>query len=145
MWKRMLAVCGLLLFLGLAALVGWHLLPPRPGVTPENFHRLRVGMTEREVEAILGQSTRPMPPLPPSCWDGEHSHIFVVYLWGPFDGYLVVGAQLDTDDSRRESLPNHEPSLLERLRRGLPWEPASQGCGGGSVPARTPSASRTEP
>src|SRR5689334_5221586 len=59
--RRLLLVAGVVLLLGLAALpVVWQALPPRQGVTPENFYRIRRGMTEQEVEAILGG---------PGAWD----------------------------------------------------------------------------
>lgn len=53
----------------LASLIGvgiYLLLPPKPGVTLENFRRLHVGMTRSEVESILGtpdeqESTKLVP------------------------------------------------------------------------------------
>jgi hypothetical protein len=32
------------------------MLPPRPGVTKANFDRIEIGMTQEDVEAILGSS-----------------------------------------------------------------------------------------
>src|SRR5581483_7877942 len=40
--------------LGVLSLAGLAVLPPRHGITPENFARLREGMTQQEVEALLG-------------------------------------------------------------------------------------------
>jgi hypothetical protein len=57
MRRRRLLLLGVaaLALLGLAALL-FALFVPRPGagITRENFERIRTGMTEREVEGILG-------------------------------------------------------------------------------------------
>ena len=52
--KRLLLIVG-----GMAAFVGLTLgvlalLPPKPGVTKENYDRIEVGMTRGEVEQIFG-------------------------------------------------------------------------------------------
>jgi hypothetical protein len=122
MRKRMVLAFGLVLGLGLASLVAWHLLPPRPGVTPENFHRLRLGMTEPEVEAILGE------PTVRGCetdWGDEHCYVRILFRDGPPQGpYLLSEAQLETDNGRREYLPSRDPSFWDRVRPWLPWSQA---------------------
>jgi hypothetical protein len=112
-WKRLLVLAvGLLACLGLVALVVWRLWPAKPGVTPENFHLLRVGMTEQEVEATLGGP-------------GE--------LCVAFDGDgKAVGVYLFEVD-----LPSTSPSFLNWLRSllGLCGQPGFLGVAwpGGAV------------
>lgn len=63
---RWTVAAGLVLLAGIAAVVLW----PRPSrVTPENYERIRDGMTRAEVEAILG------PP-------GNYTTAPVVYRFG---------------------------------------------------------------
>lgn len=50
-WLGLLAVAGL----AVGGFLVWCLVPPAPGVTVDNYHRLRPGMTEVEVERILGE------------------------------------------------------------------------------------------
>ena len=56
--RRLLLIAGPLaavaVTLGVLAM-----LPPRPGVTKENFDRIEVGMTRAEVEVILGGPAGP--------------------------------------------------------------------------------------
>src|SRR5262249_29487410 len=54
--RRLLIGCGAAILLAVAgfAFVHWLTTPP-PGVTLENFRRLRQGMTISEVEALLGE------------------------------------------------------------------------------------------
>jgi hypothetical protein len=128
MKKWVLLTLGLLLGLSLVGLVVWHLLPPRPGVTPENFHRLRVGMREQEVEAILGEhgeipaervivTGSDLPYERYRYWGGKHSHVEVRFN----SGRVCQGRLWDTDDGRQESLPNRDPSFWDRGRGWLPW------------------------
>jgi hypothetical protein len=69
MTKRMLLAFGLLFALGLVALMLVWRAPrgPAPEVTAEACHRLRQGMSEAEVKAILGQ---PSPQAAPVVFQG---------------------------------------------------------------------------
>ena len=55
MWKRVLLALGLLILLGATGIASavWLTTPPS-GITEENAHRLRMGMTEAQVDAIFG-------------------------------------------------------------------------------------------
>ena len=73
--KKRLAIIGLLLVFTLGGVgVVIYTLQPTPGVTFRNFNRLRLGMTEEEVEAILGQKGEEksieMPYAPTIWWHG---------------------------------------------------------------------------
>jgi hypothetical protein len=100
---------------------------PSPGVTPENFKRLRVGMTEREAVAILG---RPAD----SCfvsrngtwywgWSGDECSVsLVAAAWGvgasdtPEERFLE-GGTLTLNDGSSISLPEKSgKSPLDKLR-----------------------------
>jgi hypothetical protein len=52
--RKLLAVLAGLAVLAVGAFVLWP-RPIVPGVTPENFDRIQIGMTCAEVEALLGQ------------------------------------------------------------------------------------------
>jgi len=56
--KRWLLLGLLVLGIAGAVIVTLMLLPPKPGVTKENFDRIEIGMARAEVEAIFG-----CPPL----------------------------------------------------------------------------------
>lgn len=110
----MLVKCGVLLGLGLAALVVWQFLPPKPGVTPANFHRLRVGMSEQEVKAILGEAgTRSGSTF--TYWFTADSTVTIEFTEGNAEwGQLMMG------DGQGESLPGLSPPFWDRLRVLLP-------------------------
>ncbi len=95
---------------------------PYPGVTRENCQRLRIGMSQREVEAILGEpeSFSPGMPLGSSTWaegywNGEGVQVYL-YFWGEFQNKdatrLRGGSLLDRDAKRLERVPN---DFLRRL------------------------------
>jgi hypothetical protein len=119
MRKRMLLAFGLLIGLGLVALVVWRLQPPRSGVTEANFRRLHAGMSEAQVEAILGPTEVPV-----MCntgdmtyaWQGEHcSACIAFFASGSCDGTLR------TDDGRVMTIPPEPAPFLDQLRRLLAW------------------------
>jgi hypothetical protein len=55
MKRRWLLWLGCFPFVVCFALLGLQLLPPVPGVTLGNYERIQVGMTQQEVETILGR------------------------------------------------------------------------------------------
>jgi hypothetical protein len=125
----------------LLVLAGHLLLPllPRPGagITPDNYERIQVGMTEKEVEAVLGAragdysggrayfpASEHRPRIPRAIrprergfgpdetlhmWAGDE---VAVYVW--FDG-----AGRAVDKMLRPLRPDGGP--WDRLRRLLPW------------------------
>jgi hypothetical protein len=124
--RRLLLVLavGLLAGLGVA---GWMLLrpqplppePPPPGVTPDNFRRLRQGMSIAEVEAALGEPEKriEMWALTTQVWKGEGCRISITF------GMDALFGELDTEDGQVVGLPpsHPPPSVWERLSRWLPW------------------------
>ena len=87
--RRRLLVVGALALLGLAGvLLAW--LTPRPGagITQENSERIREGMTEQEVEAVLG--------CPAGNYRGPESVLQErgIPLWVSVDGDCEDGPQL---------------------------------------------------
>ena len=129
--KRLLLCAGLLVALAGAGLVGalWWTVPNH-GVGWRGYERIEIGMTEREVEAIVGKPPGWYEQLP----EGEHqSYVHDAsaekgvhdsprgYSWVSTEGHLgvsldaagtVVGVSFTP--TRRASRP-----LLDRVRRWL--------------------------
>jgi hypothetical protein len=122
MMKRMLLAFGLLFLLALAAVVG--LLSrapptPEPGVTVENFRRLRGGMKEEEVERLFGRPGKRdlgYTGAHSLVWEDEHARATVWFneLHGPDFG--LMGGQWKADDGMVLDVPPRQRPLLERLR-----------------------------
>jgi hypothetical protein len=124
--RRLLLVVGLLVAATLGIGLYLWITTPRPGVTRENFRRLRVGMTLQEAEEIMGGRAKEEP----SGWKGPP-----IWVWR--DGPVLVGVFLDearcvtgglyqdisypSTDKRRVGELGEEESALDRLRRLLPW------------------------
>lgn len=129
MRKWVLLASALLVLLGLAAYAGRWLAQPTPGPTDDNFRRLRVGMTEREVMHLLGP-----PPTPPSetavtdffAWhgtgaDGSPIDIYVGIRRG--NERVIRAGELRSQrldgTYRLEGIPEREPSYFDGVRRWL--------------------------
>jgi hypothetical protein len=65
--------------------------PPVPGLTRDNFDRVRVGMTSPQVEALLGDQYGRLPPIPPNSvrFSAEHSDEEGKVWWTDNGGVLV--------------------------------------------------------
>jgi hypothetical protein len=129
MWRRRLLLgAGLPVVAALAAgLVVW-LACLQHRVTPENFRRLRLGMTRPQVERILGPPHRPGPVDRALVWEGDGVRVTLDFAEPGGGGTLVTGdltflrsgamepvrfaAELGGDD---------EETLWDRFRRLLPW------------------------
>jgi hypothetical protein len=103
----------------LAFLLTDSVLCLRPGVTQPNAHRIRVGMTLREVRAILGGEGRCISSLThlgrrlPGClWEWQEGSRAVLVK---FDGDRVM------EGARFLILDRQEFTLLDRLRAWLGW------------------------
>jgi hypothetical protein len=121
MRKRLVPAVGVLACLGLVGLVVVpRLLSPGPGVTPANFHRLRLGMTEQEVEAIFGGRGEDQIFVrrrgPDRYWVDEHCQVSVWFS----DGRVAWAILLDKDDRHMELLCDDSTSFWDRVRRLLP-------------------------
>ena len=109
-----------------AAPVGWWLLQP-PGISRAGFERIRVGMTRREVEAILGEPEgryrgtmagriiEEIPPAPDSGDDGYSA------LWTNGYEYVFVDYRPDGTVARKRyiRMDGRHPTLIDRLKAWL--------------------------
>jgi hypothetical protein len=126
--RRLLLCVGVVACLGLA--VGgfvWLTLPP-PGVTRENYERIREGMSQADVEAVLGvppgaygrggiaeiASSNSILVFDPSwrteCWAGDTISIQVSF---DTDGRVAWKSY--------SVILREQETFWERLRRLLPW------------------------
>jgi hypothetical protein len=111
-----------LLLAGFTVFVFVHVLPDR--ITPENCNRIKVGMTEAEVKAILGRppdldniwATRSFVKI--SIWVGEQWIIAV-----RFNDHAVWWKDYfdDPEEFRLAQELPPAPSLWQKLRRSLGW------------------------
>jgi hypothetical protein len=115
--RRLLLVVGAVVLLGVAGfvLLVW-LTKPTPGVTWDNFRRLREGMSPKDVEALLGEP-----------YDVEDYRTYTNRYWR---GEEVVKISLEfTEDGLKFGVAGHglgpveglhtDESLLDRIRRWL--------------------------
>src|SRR5690349_7307465 len=93
--RRLLLGAGALALLGLAAGLTVWWAGPRPGVTLDNFRRLRPGMTDAQAERLLG---RPADSSDLSfiaghirIWDRPHEDIQIKLYFDRKDGLLWAG------------------------------------------------------
>jgi hypothetical protein len=130
--RRLLQGVGvLILLLGLAGYVLPKVLipAPQPGVTRDNFYRLRQDMTEAEVLALLGfggeeiiETVTPIG-LKPRQWDDKKSLRIVLY----FDrqGRVAGGDLIERGSQRVEYIESlgtpRNGSVFDRLRAWLGW------------------------
>jgi hypothetical protein len=124
--KRLLWCLGagvLLLLAGFALFVVVRVLPDR--VTPENYYRIAEGMTQGEVEAILGRPAdrdniwEAVSHGKYSIWEGEEWLIGV-----RFDDHGVVSWRKDhdnPDEFRSMYRLRPPPTFWQKLRRSLGW------------------------
>lgn len=100
--RRLLILMGAATLLTVAGFVlTLWITSPTPGVTWENFRRLRQGMTEKDVVALLGESSKPDVvrfgdghiPTHLRRWRGEE---VVIYL--DFSQHVVIGFPDDLKD-----------------------------------------------
>jgi hypothetical protein len=79
--RRVIAVSALLLMPLIGVGVYWAMQSaPKPGVTLDNFRRLRVWMTVEQAETILGSAAESVSP---DCLTGSDQFLFV---WNGSDG-----------------------------------------------------------
>jgi hypothetical protein len=121
--KRLLVI----LVIACAVLAGsvllFRYLSPGPGVTLENFKRIRKGMTERDVEAILGTAGEKayMWHTPCRIWQGKREKVGVVILFSE-DGLVQSGlmAEPRPDDGQDVyNVSDEAETFWDRLRRLL--------------------------
>ena len=122
-YRRAAIIAGL--GLTLVALVAWLTLPQatpvvssNPGVSSANFHLLRQGMSEQEVEAVLGQPgsfAYVMRHAHCKKWQGPECEITVVF--GEIKGQGAIGGQLLINGRPAEELQAAPATILATLGR----------------------------
>src|SRR5262245_46195110 len=121
--RRKLLILGLLLCLGLSAVVILLLASHRPGVTRTNFDRIETGSTRADVEELLGGRPRDESPNGTN-WSELHNGKLQVghsrQVWGGDHGAAIV----IFDEKGRvahASWMDSPESTLDYLRRRLGW------------------------
>jgi hypothetical protein len=136
--RRLLVGVGALVLL---VVVGWlavaWLAPSRPGITRENYERIQQGMTQHEVERLLGEPGQDGLALlltgPEHESDALATSLSEIddLVWGEPPTCLVLGwvgrdvivlVRFDNGRvSRKDILSRPQQTFLGRLRRLLPW------------------------
>jgi hypothetical protein len=119
-------------FLVIFPALAWFLLadsspPPRPGVTRENFQRIRKGMPLGKVEALMGGKGHDVrigirsPPIG-KLWKGERFIVLVYIHNGAVDGgYLQDLAYARNDERGITDMAEEDEGAGRWLRRLRPW------------------------
>jgi hypothetical protein len=123
--RRLLLGAGVLAAAGL--LGAYAMVPPEPGVTPANCCRLRVGMKEQDVEAILGRPGRlglQIGPVYQKVWQAGPVTVRIVFDWEDDDRVLrgrwsVRGNA--SDILTEEEAAEEDGNILHHLGRLVPW------------------------
>lgn len=120
--RRLLILLGLLGATSWLAFLGVLLishLTMSPGVNAENFRRLRLGMTQTEVERILGRPGE-FEPKSPHWQQWNENGTFISVCFGNHDGTLNgASANIAVPGSGRYLLELPEKSVLNEIRRWL--------------------------
>jgi hypothetical protein len=124
--RRLLLGAGLLGLVALAGLAAFvRFTAPTPGVTVENYRRLRIGMTAQQVEAILGEGPTSQQPTAArgrwqKYWKGKE---LTIYLLFERDGIVLRGnaGPADRDPFFGEVEVRESDSFIDRLHRWLGW------------------------
>jgi hypothetical protein len=90
------------------------LTTPPPGVTLENFRRLREGMSKQEVASILGAPEKELYSRNTQIWEAE---TLTVFLRFESEGALSEGLAME---DQAYGLTKDE-GILDRIRRMLRW------------------------
>ena len=135
--RRVLVLYVLATALGLVGYAGFHayVFSP-PGVNREGFDRIRVGMTRREVEAVLGGpagvrrgpersylapdgvfNIAPAETVPPQADADFYLHCETWY--GADDQFVLVSFRPDGTLRDKMFIRMFDPSLLKRIRQRL--------------------------
>jgi hypothetical protein len=101
-------VCLLGLFAMMAAVGGLVLLAAthdQPGVTLANYEKIQVGMTEEEVDSILGNEGG----IPYGCSNGGYGDVYYCWEFGPCISVDYIAGKVSHKDWRPP------PAFLQRL------------------------------
>jgi len=110
--KRWHVIAGIIVF----TLAGVPIIcfAPSTGPTPSNVEKIKKGMSQAEVERILGPPTS--EKWIPDDQDESRATWWTVAAWEPSDGYVIVvycGGQVDDFHA------DFQLSLLQQLARRL--------------------------
>jgi hypothetical protein len=110
--RRLLLIASLPLVV--AVIVGvLAILPPRPGVTEANLARIKIGMGEQDVVAILGRHPDAAAPiLRGSAW---------FWMNEAKENEIVAEVQVDLDFNvmKSEWKANQSETVIDKIRRWL--------------------------
>ena len=112
MRKRLLVAAGTMAGLAGVGLVVLAMLPPAPGVTKLNFDRIEIGMTEADIEALLGRRAEKSEL-------GLAKHGLLEFAWWHGDDKAMVTITLHNGfvDEKRWAAPTE--TISEKIRRWL--------------------------
>jgi hypothetical protein len=112
----LLGVGGVVLFLWLTT--------PAPGVTWDNFRRLRAGMSSKKVASLLGERGDVTHQFDGTLQRVWHSEEVTIYLnFDPTDQLLTgtaIPRGMMASHYPREEVPTDE-GFLDHMRQLLPW------------------------
>jgi hypothetical protein len=109
-----LGAIAMVLALAGSSVVLWSFTRIKPGATVENFRRLHRGMTQAEVEEILGQGGEvPVPQSFPTriAWEGEDGVIYIDFISSAWTG------RYQGNNGEEINLRPNAETLKEKLNR----------------------------
>jgi hypothetical protein len=122
----------LLAAIGLATemlLLGLWLSCSSPGITVANFGRLRIGMSVKEIEVVLGGPATSMSFVTNGIvrgWESDDCAISIIFVCGnsgrtdnPKENNMATEGGLWIGNDLRERLGNRDSGLIEKLRLWL--------------------------
>jgi hypothetical protein len=116
MRKRLFMIAGILVSVAWIVYITLAILPPWPGVTKENFDRIRDGMTSDDVVAILGNSG--MTDIPFEWPNNPH---MVTYWVNPDRANVTILFEHGLVISKTWHDPMEDENGFDRFRRRIHW------------------------
>jgi hypothetical protein len=120
--RRLLVGLGAVALLGVAGLLIWS-ARPTPAVTWENFRLLRMGMSPKDVEALLGEphDVYEFPTATDRFWCGEEVVVLLSFDADLLGRGLALPPRQDfARGARRIPPPLRSPPQHHRLWAGMP-------------------------
>jgi hypothetical protein len=105
----------------LVGLSVYWLMPSRPGVSGDNFRRVRRGMTREQVETLFGSKGRPLssePIMSLTAWRGAEGEAVIEFWESP---EVVESGWFKMADGRAESLYSPPQGLEGWMRKWTGW------------------------
>jgi hypothetical protein len=124
--KLLLFIIVAAVMVPLVAIGIYWTIPPKPAITLENFRRLHGGMTQEQVEAILGSKGKTTETryadkgtFSTVRWQGNEGAIWITFVIYP-SGYPAEG-EFTKEDAISERLAAKPEGVVAMLRRWLGW------------------------